>query len=479
MSKTTTTDSSGNYSFNSLKPTVYTVVPTLSGLTFSPASRVVIVGPSQSGINFAGYPAPVITSFTPTSGGVGTVVTVTGTGFTGTSLVTLHGTSVNYTVQSDTSLTVTIPSGAPTGAGHIDVTTPGGTAVSPHNFTVIVPPVITSLSPTSAYAGGSSLTLTVTGTGFVSGAVVKFGTTALATSFVSSTQLNATITSALRGTVGAFPVTVVNPGSIVSNGQTFTVKPRLTTLTLSASRVSGSQSVTGTVTLNGPAPTGGLAIALTSSDTSRATVPSSVTVPAGATSATFSVATLIMTTMGGATIAANGAGGTPSVLLTVLAPLTPSADTFGQDGSSANTNFGTVNPLLVKTATSPGTNRDSYLKFSLAGFTSITSAKLLVTASLSGSGSLTTGVFGTSSGWTETGLTWNNRPALGSSLGSVTVTSASNVVYSVDVTSYVQSQLGGGVVSFGLHNPSTSTIVTRIISRELSSGAAQLVITGN
>ena len=718
-SKTITTDSSGNYSFVQLKPAIYSVTPSLSGLTFSPTSQVVSVGPSQSGINFAGYSTPTVTSFTPVSGGAGTSVTVTGTGFTGATSVVLHGTPMSFTINSDTTITALVPSGATT--GHIDVTTPGGTAVSPHNFTVVpgpavtgftpssgpvrtsvtitgtnltgatsvkfngtaattftvnsstqitatvpagattgtisvttpsgtgtsassftvllapvvtgftpaagavgtvvaitgshftsalqvkfngtaatsfivvsdtqinatvpngattgaisvttpagtgtsassftvyppptisgftpgagavgtavtlngsgftgttsvtfngvaatftvvndtqinttvpsgattglitvtapggnaasatnftvvIPPVITSLSPTSAYAGGSSLTLTVTGTGFVSGAVVKFGSTALTTTFVSSTQLNATITTTLRGTVGTFTVTVVNPGSIVSNGKTFTLKPRLIGLTLSASRVSGGQPVTGTVTLNGPAPTGGLAIALTSSDTSRATLPSSVTVPAGAASATFPVTTSAVTTTGGASIGANGAGGTLSVTLTVLAPLTPSADTFGQDGSSANTNFGTVNPLLVKTATSPGTNRDSYLKFSLAGFTTITSAKLLVTASLSGSGSLTTGVFGTSSGWTETGLTWNNRPALGSSLGSVTVTSTSNVVYSVDVTAYVQSQLGGGVASFGLHNPSASTIVTRIISRELSSGAAQLVITGN
>jgi len=52
----------------------------------------------------------------------------------------------------------------------------------------------------------------------------------------------------------------------------------------------GGNSATGTVTLSGPAPSGGFVVQLRSSS-SRASVPSTVTVPAGATSARFTIQT--------------------------------------------------------------------------------------------------------------------------------------------------------------------------------------------
>ncbi len=58
------------------------------------------------------------------------------------------------------------------------------------NFSVTnPPPVITTLSPTSATAGGAAFTLTVNGTGFVNGAVVSFNGAAKTTTFGSATQL--------------------------------------------------------------------------------------------------------------------------------------------------------------------------------------------------------------------------------------------------------------------------------------------------
>jgi uncharacterized protein (DUF1800 family) len=69
-------------------------------------------------------------------------------------------------------------------------------------------PVLTAISPNSMGVGGFSLT--VTGTGFASGAIVNFGGQALTTVFVSPTELTATGTAAL-GQVGSVPVTVTNP----------------------------------------------------------------------------------------------------------------------------------------------------------------------------------------------------------------------------------------------------------------------------
>jgi len=78
---------------------------------------------------------PSLKSFSPTSGSVGTVVTITGVSLTETSKVTFGGVkATDFTVNSDTKVTATVPSGAKT--GKIGITTAGGTASSKDVFTV-------------------------------------------------------------------------------------------------------------------------------------------------------------------------------------------------------------------------------------------------------------------------------------------------------------------------------------------------------
>jgi len=77
---------------------------------------------------------PTFASFSPPSGPVGTPVVITGTGFTQTTKVTFHGESANFTVNSDTQITTTVPTAATT--GKIAVTTKGGSATSKTSFTV-------------------------------------------------------------------------------------------------------------------------------------------------------------------------------------------------------------------------------------------------------------------------------------------------------------------------------------------------------
>ncbi len=78
---------------------------------------------------------PQIKSFTPPSGPVGTVVTITGVSLTQATKVTFGGVAAtSFTVNSDTQVTATVPTGAKT--GKIVITTPGGTASSSTNFTV-------------------------------------------------------------------------------------------------------------------------------------------------------------------------------------------------------------------------------------------------------------------------------------------------------------------------------------------------------
>jgi hypothetical protein len=66
---------------------------------------------------------------------------------------------------------------------------------------------------------------------------------------------------------------------------------RLSTITISPGAVLGGNTATGTATLTSAAGHGGVVVTLTSSNTAAATVPASVSVPQGATSATFSVST--------------------------------------------------------------------------------------------------------------------------------------------------------------------------------------------
>jgi uncharacterized repeat protein (TIGR03803 family) len=77
---------------------------------------------------------PTLSSFDPTSGPVGTEVTITGTGLTQTTGVDFNGLSAAFTIDSDTQVTATVPTGA--ASGKIKVTTKGGSVTSKDEFTV-------------------------------------------------------------------------------------------------------------------------------------------------------------------------------------------------------------------------------------------------------------------------------------------------------------------------------------------------------
>jgi hypothetical protein len=109
------------------------VVPT--GATSGPIRVLNGTGWGSSATSFTVNAVPTITSFTPTSGPVGTVVTITGTNFTGATSVKFNGVAATtFTVNSATQITATVPTGATT--GKISVTTPGGTGTSTTKFTV-------------------------------------------------------------------------------------------------------------------------------------------------------------------------------------------------------------------------------------------------------------------------------------------------------------------------------------------------------
>lgn len=154
-------------------------------------------------------PAPVITSFTPTSGVSGTTITISGSNFTGATDVKFGGTTAPYTVVDASTITATLTTGA---TGDVSVTGPGGTGTLA-GFTFIYPvPTITGISPASATEGE---TVTITGTNFSNTSAVSFGGTA-ATSFtvVSPTEIKAIVGTGSTGNVSVTtPVGTANiPG---------------------------------------------------------------------------------------------------------------------------------------------------------------------------------------------------------------------------------------------------------------------------
>jgi hypothetical protein len=91
------------------------------------------------------------------------------------------------------------------------------------NVTAVAPdvPAITTLSPLLTLAGSSGFTLTVTGSGFTSASTIHWGSTALATQFVSTSQLTAQVLPANIASAGITAVTVQTPGLSNSNAFQF------------------------------------------------------------------------------------------------------------------------------------------------------------------------------------------------------------------------------------------------------------------
>jgi len=89
-------------------------------------------------------------------------------------------------------------------------------------------PILSALAPTSVPAGSAATPLTAIGQQFVPASFVKFNATALPTTFVSATSLTATIPATLLSTKGTVAVTVENPapGGGISTPLPFTIENR-------------------------------------------------------------------------------------------------------------------------------------------------------------------------------------------------------------------------------------------------------------
>jgi len=201
-------------------------------------------------------PAPAVTTLVPnnaTAGGAAFTLTVNGSNFVSGSTVQWNASNRTTTFVSSTQLTAVITAADIATAGSANVTvvnpSPGGGTSNGQVFTISNPvPATTSLSPSSANAGGAAFTLTVYGTSFVSTSTVQWNGSNRTTTFVSATQLTAAITAADIATKGTAAVTVVNPpaGGGTANAQTFTISeapnpvPTITNLSPNSASAGGA-----------------------------------------------------------------------------------------------------------------------------------------------------------------------------------------------------------------------------------------------
>ena len=196
-----------------------------------------------------------------------------------------------------------------------------------------------SLSSTSVIGGNSSTgTVALSGPAPTGGVQVVLASNNGAASVPSSVTVaagatNATFTVNTSAVTSSTAVTISGAYGGVTRTASLTVAaappppPTVSSLSLSPTSVIGGNSSTGTVALSGPAPTGGVQVVLASNN-GPASVPSSVTVAVGATSATFTVNTTVVATSASATISAFYGGVSKSATLTVTPPPLPTVSSL-------------------------------------------------------------------------------------------------------------------------------------------------------
>jgi prepilin-type N-terminal cleavage/methylation domain-containing protein len=308
-----------------------TVNLTLTGLVAGTPATVNIGNPdggTMGAISFAVDPPPIVVTATPNFvvAGQSSNVTISGSGFvSGMTLTQTNGTALTVVSLTATSMVLAVTASSP-GSDAITMTNPDGGTAS-FSLAVHPPPFISSVTP-NPFLVNTSTTLTLTGTGFVSGLTVAAAHGTFTLGAVTATSIS--LGSFLTSVTGPDVLTVTNPDGGVTTFAV-TVNPPPTLTAVSPNPVVTNKAVT--LTLTG---TGFQAGATVTAARGTWTV-------GAITGTTITLNTFTVTTAGGDLITVhNPDGGTASITVTVDAA--PTITSFTPVAIVHNTTTGwTVN----------------------------------------------------------------------------------------------------------------------------------------
>jgi len=432
-----------------------TILPAvLTGVSVSPTT--VIGGNSSTGTVTLNGPAPtggaiVSLSSSSTSAKVPASIPVVAGATTGTFTVVTVGVAANVTASITAKLTA---------------------ASFSSSLTIQAPALASfSVSPTSV-VGGTSSTGSVTLTGVApsggmtvtvssssanamppTSIVVPAGSTS-ASFTITTTSVTSNVTATITATLGTSTKTaalIIQPLSLVS-------------ISVSPSTVVGGSTTTVAcaVTLNGPAPSTGATVTLSSSNTKAATVPASVTIASGSTSATFTVTPLIVASSQSVSIKATFGGGSQSTTLTVNTLqvssliVSPSSVIGGTSATGTVTlNAAVKAATVVKLSTS---STSSTVPASVTVATNASSATFTVTTKAVAASTTATIKATLGSSTQQASLTIQPATLLSLTVSPTTVKGSSTTKVTGTVTISGPAPTGGFVVKLASSNTSAATV---------------------
>ena len=219
--------------FTVVNDTTITVTTPADAVTYNTMVDVTVASSegtsTTSSADHFTYSLPQVTGLSVSAGPAvgGTAVTLTGVGFLGATAVDFGTIAASpFSVVNDTTITLTTPAD-PIATGQatlgVTVTSPAGTGpTSPADeYTFVVAPVITSISPTVGPITGGT-TVTITGIGFTGETSMSFGGIPVFPASVSDTSITVTAPAGETTETVDLTVTTVGGTSATSSADQFT-----------------------------------------------------------------------------------------------------------------------------------------------------------------------------------------------------------------------------------------------------------------
>ena len=228
--------------FNGVPAATYSVLTNWSILATAPvgvsSGPIWVTAPAGTTMSATSFlVAPTFSGFSPASGPVSTLVTITGADFNvGTPVVRFNGVqATSVSVVNSSQLMAAVPAGATTGL--ISVTTTDGSDTNANLF--YLPASITSFTPTNSAPGTR---ITITGQNFIGVSTLTFNGTPASFNFTNNTTIGATVPAGV--TTG--PIAVTTPAGTATNSGWFYGPPLITGFSPTHGTPGANVTITGT-----------------------------------------------------------------------------------------------------------------------------------------------------------------------------------------------------------------------------------------